>query len=178
MTMLAKLAGKLSFAQLLGQAAASEDDDKKKDDKDSKAKADEDDEEKKKEEDEDKAKKSKKAEEDEEKEEAKSAAFSAGASAERERCMRIVAHGVATGSVRQACVLATDTDMTAEAAIAAIDASSDDSKAASRGGLASRMASEKTPVVSPEAQAPAAGSVEARVAAASAAIAKAQGKTA
>lgn len=46
----------------------------------------------------------------------------AAVEAERDRCKQIIAHGVKLGAVKSAGVFAFDTDMTAEQAIAALDA--------------------------------------------------------
>lgn len=61
---------------------------------------------------------------------------------ERARCAKIIAHGVAVGSVRQACVLAFDTGMGVKAAIASLNACKADTAtdAAPRAGLHERMA--------------------------------------
>lgn len=53
-------------------------------------------------------------------------AKSAGAMEERARCAAIVAHGVKTGQVRQACVLAFDTDLDAKAATLSLAAMATD----------------------------------------------------
>lgn len=60
---------------------------------------------------------------------------------ERARCAKIIAHGVAGGSVRQACVLAFDTGMGVKAAIASLNAcKADGAGASSRPSLHDRMA--------------------------------------
>lgn len=68
---------------------------------------------------------------------------------ERARCAKIIAHGVAVGSVRQACVLAFDTGMGVKAAIASLNACKADtaSAAAPRAGLHERMAAAGVPNV-------------------------------
>lgn len=77
--------------------------------------------------------------EDDEDEKAKAAR-----GAERARCAAIIAHGVKEGCVRQAGVFAFDTDLSAAAAIAAINAGRLDG-GAQRGGLAGRMSAVATP---------------------------------
>lgn len=63
--------------------------------------------------------------------------------AERQRCSRIIAHGISVGAVRQAGIFAFDTDMSAKTAIAAIDASRADAPRSRN--LADRMAGVATP---------------------------------
>ena len=151
-----------SFAHLLGikpGAAKSEDD---KDDNKDKAE-DEDAESDDDEDDKEKSKKSKKAKsedddddasveddesdedgDDEKKDDAKKAARAS----ERARCARIIAHGIKSGTVEQAGVLAFDTALPASAAIAtlnAIGSVSGDKKA--KGGIGERMAAVKVPNV-------------------------------
>lgn len=65
---------------------------------------------------------------------------------ERARCAAIIAHGVAIGSVRQACVLAFDTSMGVKAAKASLNACKADGSSP-RGGLADRMAAAAVPTV-------------------------------
>ncbi|ANN70907.1 hypothetical protein [Bordetella bronchialis] len=64
---------------------------------------------------------------------------------ERARCARIIAHGIKVGAVRQAGVFAFDTSMSAQSAIAALDAGRAESPAARKPGLAERMAAARTP---------------------------------
>jgi len=168
------VANALSFASLAGLARAKgarsesekdEEEDKKKDD----AKAESEEEDAKAEddkpEDKDDEKKESKAEgkddddsdDDEEKEKAKADA------GERQRCKAIVAHGVkmsvAAGGdlapVIDACMLAFDTDVSAEAAIASMSARADVAatlprKAAGQ-ALETRMGAEPVPIAKPEA---------------------------
>lgn len=62
---------------------------------------------------------------------------------ERVRCARIVAHGLKSGNVEQACVFAFDTSMSASAAISALSVAG---AAGGRGGsLAERMKNAKVP---------------------------------
>ncbi len=156
------------FAHLLGVAAEKEDDDDKEKAKDDEAKraewakkAETDDarkqgkdesdedyaermEEMDEEEDEDKkGKKSKRAETDDDGDEGledESEEKKAVRRSERTRCAKIIAHGIKTGSVRQAGIFAFDTSMTVAAAIAALDAGKLDNEAGKRGGLKERMA--------------------------------------
>lgn len=175
MTKLAKMAGRvLPFAHLLGikadkaDGSSDEDEDKKKDaakkaesdEEDDSASADDQPEpERKPDEDPEKkdGKKSKKAEgqdgegdgdgdEEEDEEEKKP---SAAVLRDRARCARIIAHGIQTGTVRQAGVLAFDTNLSASAAMASLDASKADAK--SSGGLSARMAGVPQTVVRPDA---------------------------
>jgi hypothetical protein len=145
---LSKIASAVSFAQLLGLAAAkAEDEDDKKDEKaknaedeDDKQRADESDEDYAKRMDEKENDKAKKAEGDDKddkdkggddkdkgkkgkKAEDDSDDGGEAASAERARCAQIIAHGIANGCVRQAGVFAFDTSMSAEQAIKALQAS-------------------------------------------------------
>jgi hypothetical protein len=169
MKKLAKLAGTLPFAHLLGvKAAAPEeenDDDREKEKAKSKAESEDGDDEEKEE-----KKKDAKAEGDDKKPEdegddkegkkAKGAKaddedgdeMASAVAGERARCAAIMAHGINTGAVRQAAVLAFDTSMSADAAIASLDAAAEDRRAS--GGLAERMAQVNTPRVKPAAEAP------------------------
>jgi len=190
MTKLATLASRIPFAHLLGVKAADnvdDDEEKKKDAKKAESEEDEakaEDEDKKPDEcDSDKEKKDakakKKAQEDEQDEtdsDDDEEKMQAAAHAERARCALIVAHGVKTGSVRQACAYAFDTNMSADVAIATLDATAEDRKPAASGGLNERMASTQVPVVGPEANAPAADSPAAVAAMVIASAAKASGK--
>lgn len=174
MTKLAKLAGTLSFAHLLGVKAAraesSEDEDKDKKDK---AKAEDDDEEAKaraadesdgdKKSDDDKQKDAKKAkaegsdddeakaedddtdDEDGDDDEKKP---SAAVKRDRARCARIIAHGIGMDAVRQACAYAFDTNMSAKVAIATLNATRADGKQGT--SLHSRMSAQQQVAVRPE----------------------------
>lgn len=199
----------LPFAHLLGIKAAkaedSEDDEDKKKDE-AKAESDEDDEcaeaedgqepERKPDEDKEKetGKKSKKAkaegdegdencdencDEDEEEDEEEEGKPSASVLRERNRCARIIAHGIKTGAVRQAGVLAFDTSMSAKAAIASLDAVRADgsSKGNAASTLASRMSGVATPHVRPDAGRPNPNDPKAVAAQILAAAAKARGET-
>lgn len=64
---------------------------------------------------------------------------------ERARCARIIAHGIKVGAVRQAGVFAFDTSMSAQSAIAALDAGRAEAPGARKPGLAERMAGTQTP---------------------------------
>lgn len=90
-----------------------------------------------------KANKAKRAEDDsdDDGEEAKASA------AERARCAKIIAHGVAHGCVRQAGVFAFDTNMSAAQAIKALEASAADSQSRPKAGLRDRMAGVRVPNV-------------------------------
>lgn len=67
---------------------------------------------------------------------------------ERARCAKIIAHGINTGRVRQAGVLAFDTNLSVKAAIATLDAGAPDQpQANSRKPLAERMAETSVPNV-------------------------------
>ena len=194
MTKLAKLAGTLPFAHLLGVKAAKseadEDDDKDKkkddtkDDPESKKVEGDDDKPKDDEKKDGKAKKAKGENDDDE--DAKASAVVA----ERARCAAIVAHGVKLAmaddgdlrAVVDAASFAFDTSMSASSAIATLDA-----RAAvgavlpskSRGpGLRERMSQEHTELVRPAPEPAAEGSTEAIVAMATAALAKARGEKA
>ena len=139
---------------------AEEEDDEKDDEKGKKAKKatradddDEDDDAKKSRraeednDDDDKSKRGKKAkkadddddmEEDDDDEKGKKAAVRR----DRARISQIVAHGFNNGCARQAMVLAVDTDMSAKAAIASLNASLADGNRGSRGRFAERMSGE------------------------------------
>ena len=162
MPLISKVASALSFAQRAGLARASstEDEEEKKrdakraEDESDEAKAEgddpEDEDEKKK--DAKKAKAESDVEEDEDDEKRESA--KAAAVAERARCEAIVAHGIKTGQLVQACAFAFSTDMTAEAAATWLDAAASQVTAqpakAAAPTLAERMAGVKTPVVTSE----------------------------
>ncbi|RON52919.1 hypothetical protein BK666_02145 [Pseudomonas frederiksbergensis] len=97
------------------KAENDKDDDKDGDDGDAKgAKGEGDDPDK----DDAKGRKAKRAEDDDE----ETASNQAVVSQERARCAQIVAHGFKAGSPEQACVFAFDTNMSADAAISAINA--------------------------------------------------------
>lgn len=169
MTKLANLASRIPFAHLLGvkaaveepsavataaaaAAAAEDDDEEKKKEEEAKAKAKaEEDKQRDGESDEDyekrtgKKAKSKQAEGEDDEEKMQQAAAAATA-----RCATIVAHGIKTGAVRQACAYAFDTSMSAEVAIATLDATADDRKAEG-GSLGARMGAEPVPIAKPEA---------------------------
>lgn len=117
------------------------------------------------------------AEDDEDdKEEGKRAGRAKGArQRERVRCAAIVAAGVKSGAVKQACVFAFDTNLTAAQAIAALGASALD-KPRGQSGLADRMASVKTPVATPQAESPNPKDPRAIAAQAIAAAARARGE--
>jgi hypothetical protein len=128
-----------------------------------------------------------KAEEDDKKkdEEAKKAAAASAVGTERQRCAAIFAHalklssdaGDDLGVIAQACSDAFDSDKTADAAIASLNAKAQYGRTARTGrSLADRMSSEQSPAVTPLAEAPAAGSVEAIVAQARAVMDKVMGK--
>ena len=169
------VANALSFASLAGltraKGARAESDEKKDEEKkEAKAEGEEDDAKAEDEKPEDKDsddKKDSKAEgkdddesddDDEKKEKAK-----AGVPAERVRCKAIVAHGVklsvAAGGdlapVIDACMLAFDTDVSAEAAIASMSARADVAatlpRKATGQALDQRMGAEPVPIVKPEA---------------------------
>lgn len=70
---------------------------------------------------------------------------------ERARCAAIIAHGVAIGSVRQACVLAFDTSMAVKAAKASLNACKADGGDVAKGGLADRMAAAAVPNIGADA---------------------------
>lgn len=76
--------------------------------------------------------------------------------AERARCAAIMAYGIQTGCVRQAGVLAFDTDMTAEQAKATLDASLADRPSGGSSRLAQRMQALQVPNPGPATPAPAA----------------------
>ncbi|HEV2594128.1 MAG TPA: hypothetical protein VGU01_02875 [Sphingomicrobium sp.] len=167
---LSTIAGAVPFAHLLGLSAAKAADDKDNqgdasraegDDDERKQRADESDddyakrmeeqdkkdEEARKAEEEKKDEEAKKAEEDRQKDEAARANGSATAVvAERERCAKIVAHGIANGCVRQAGIFAFDTDMSASQAIAALSAAAEDGKNRPS-GLRERMSGVRVPNV-------------------------------
>jgi hypothetical protein len=197
MTKLAKLAGTLPFAHLLGIGAAraeSESDDEDKDKKDAKkAKAEGDDEDgadakaegddagddkdDKSEDDTDKkdAKKAK-AESDDEDEESDDDEEKPSAAVQRDRarCAKIVAHGIKAGAVRQACAYAFDTNMSATVAIATLDATAADRKQGT--SLADRMAVVKQTPVRADGGEPAAHGATAQAQTIMAAAAKARGQ--
>lgn len=75
---------------------------------------------------------------------------------ERARCAAIIAHGVAIGSVRQACVLAFDTGMGVKAAKASLNACKADGKPLTV-SLADRMAATGVPNIGADAGAGAGG---------------------
>lgn len=191
MKKLATLAGAIPFAHLLGIKAGRAESDEDKDDEDDKndkdasaedeekdpdARADDDndgDDSDDKDKKDSKAKKSAVADEDKDDEDDKNdEKASAAVLRERQRCARIVAHGILTGTVRQACSYAFDTSMSAEVAIATIDSTTADRKAAGS-LLAARMEQEAGPVVRPEREQPPAGSAEAAAKAIIAAASKA-----
>jgi hypothetical protein len=136
------------FAQLLGfsksAAEEPEEDKDKAEDEDEEAGAEEggdDDKDKDKAEDEDGA-----AGEDDDKD--KDDEKAKAARAERRRCARIIAHGIKTGAVEQAGVLAFDSDLTASAAVATLDAMAAVSPGAhGRGRLGQRMGTVPEPKV-------------------------------
>jgi hypothetical protein len=67
---------------------------------------------------------------------------------ERARCAKIIMHGINTGRVRQAGVLAFDTDLSVKAAIATLDAGNPDKpENMQRASLAERMAETQVPNV-------------------------------
>lgn len=108
----------------------------------------------------------------------------AAATTERARCAAIVAHGINCGAVRQACVYAFDTNLSVDEAKRSVDAAVLDRESAAPApapspSLAARMAREAAPVVHDDGggEQPAAGSVKATIAAATAAMAKAMGKS-
>lgn len=177
------VANALSFASLAGlgrakgaRAESDEEKDKEKKDSDAKAESEEDEakaEDDKPEDKDDEKKESKKAEgkdddesdDDEKKEKAATATLqpSAGTPAERQRCKAIVAHGVkmavAAGGdlapVVDACMLAFDTDVSADAAIASMSARADVAatlpRKATGQALDQRMGAEQVPIAKPEA---------------------------
>lgn len=175
------VANALSFASLAGlgrakgaRAESDEEKDKEKKDDDAKAESEEEDAkaEDDKPEDKDDEKKESKAEgkeddetDDEKKEKAAAATLKpiAGTPAERQRCKAIVAHGVkmsvAAGGdlapVIDACMLAFDTDVSAEAAIGSMSARADVAAALPRKAtgqaLDARMGAEVVPIAKPEA---------------------------
>jgi hypothetical protein len=69
----------------------------------------------------------------------------AARASERARCAKIIAHGIKNGCVRQAAVLAFDSQMTARVAILSLDASKGDMETSSRAGLGQRMAAVTVP---------------------------------
>ncbi len=161
MSKLAKLAGTMPFAHLLGVRAAKAKENEE-DDKANKAESDDDEDEAKKAESDENddmddkekkdSKKSNKAESDDDETDEDSESEKdkkASRLAERARCAAIVAHGINTGSVRQACAYAFDTNMSANTAIATLDATASDRKGGS--SLADRMATVTTKAVKPEA---------------------------
>ena len=90
--------------------------------------------------------------------EALQAVAAAAEANERQRCARIVAHGIQIGAAEQAGVFAFDTGMSADAAIAALDAGqtaaqarADAAKPTPRQTLQERMAAQKIPKVQGEA---------------------------
>ncbi len=101
-----------------------------------------DDEKAKKAEDDEESKKAKKAEEEEDKEKA-------SRQSERIRCARILAEGIKSNAVHQACSFAFDTDMTADQAVAVIKASALDGQkttaAKNHQSIDDRMAALNTP---------------------------------
>ena len=174
------VANALSFASLAGlgrakgaRAESDEEKDKEKKDDDAKAESEEEDAkaEDDKPEDKDDEKKESKAEgkeddeTDDEKKEKAAATLKpiAGTPAERQRCKAIVAHGVkmsvAAGGdlapVIDACMLAFDTDVSAEAAIGSMSARADVAAALPRKAtgqaLDARMGAEVVPIAKPEA---------------------------
>lgn len=74
---------------------------------------------------------------------------------ERARCAQIIAHGIATGRVRQAGVLAFDSELPVKAAKATLDAGSADEPAPKRESLADRMAAANVPSVGADSDTPA-----------------------
>jgi hypothetical protein len=162
MSKLAKLAGTLPFAHLLGVKAAAEvdDDEKKKDKEDAKAESEDDEAEAsaesdddKKPEDKEKDKEAKGTKAEKEEDDDDEEKMQAGAQRERARCAAIVAHGINTCAIRQACAYAFDTNMSAETAIATLNATAADRKAPGS-TLARRMAEVTTPKVGAAAEAP------------------------
>ena len=164
---LPKFASTAPFAHLLGLAAAKADDDKdtakkaededddnqrddesdsdyakrmeEKEDDEKAEDEDEDEDDKKKE---DKAKKSKKADDDGD--------ATSAAAAERNRCARIMAHGIANNCSRQAAIFAFDTSMSVDQSINAMKASSEDGSKRST-GLRERMSETVVANVGPDA---------------------------
>jgi len=119
------------------------DEEKRKEDEAKKAEDEKrDDEKAKKAEDDEESKKAKKAEEEEGKEKA-------SRQSERIRCARILAEGIKSNAVHQACSFAFDTDMTADQAVAVIKASALDGQkttaAKNHQSIDDRMAALNTP---------------------------------
>lgn len=69
----------------------------------------------------------------------------AAVAAERARCARIIAHGIATGTVHQAGAFAFDTDLDVDTAIAALDAGRADNAKPRTPTLGERMAHAQVP---------------------------------
>ena len=161
---MSRVAASMPFAHLLGFAKAEDDEEARKakraDDDDGegdeearKAKRAEDgddgDEEGKKSR---KAKKAKKAADDgDDGDEEDDSKAKSAVRRDRARCASIVAHGIKAGRVRQACVMAFDTELSARAAIASIDASIEDAAKPRNADLSSRMAAADVPRVGSEA---------------------------
>jgi hypothetical protein len=164
MTKLATLASRIPFAHLLGVKAADNiDDDEKKKREDAKAededkdkpdgKAEDDkpgDDDTEKDKRDAKGSKSKASDDGEDDDEDKEKKEQAVRASERARCAAILAHGIKTGAVRQACAYAFDTGMSAAVAVATLDATAEDRKPAGS-TLADRMAGVVAPSVRPEA---------------------------
>lgn len=170
------VANALSFASLAGlgrakgaRAESDEEKDKEKKDEDTKAEGDEDeakaedDKPDDKDSDDKKDSKAEGQEDDESDDDEKKEKAKAGVPAERVRCKAIVAHGVklsvAAGGdlapVIDACMLAFDTDVSAEAAIGSMSARADVAAALPRKAtgqaLDQRMGAEPVPIAKPEA---------------------------
>lgn len=174
MSKLAKLAGVVPFAHLLGIRAESEnteEDEHKKEEQAKRAdwakKAESDDERKQKEgeSDEDYATRMEELDEEEEKEKAKAeddeadakaeekeGGCSEEAKAERSRCAKIMAHGIKHGIAAQAGVFAFNTQMSVSASIAALNASASLAPQ-KRAGLSDRMSGVTIPKVKADAPA-------------------------
>ena len=144
---MSRVAASMPFAHLLGFAKAEDDEEARK------AKRAEDgddgDEEGKKSR---KARKAKKAADDgDDGDEEDDSKAKSAVRRDRARCASIVAHGIKAGRVRQACVMAFDTELSARAAIASIDASIEDAGKPRNADLSSRMAAADVPRVGSEA---------------------------
>ncbi|MEI6542127.1 MAG: hypothetical protein WCL60_01310 [Methylococcales bacterium] len=92
-------------------------------------------------------KKAKKAEKEEDDDKAKKAV-----KAERQRCARIIAHGIKTSNIEQAGVFAFDTDMPASAAISALNAAGSVSARKPKSALFDAMNARKDPNITSDSE--------------------------
>lgn len=96
---------------------------------------------------------------------------------ERARCAQIIAHGIATGRVRQAGVLAFDSELSVKAAKTMLDAGGADQPASKRESLTDRMAAANVPSVGADSDTPAPAGMTKVAVAIIAAGEKARGET-